>query len=322
MLPGGVKFDTNSIGDLTGKVIFVTGGNVGLGRETVRILAQHNPQKIYLAARSEEKAQRTISELTAENPNISKIVSFISLDLASLPSIQSCARSFLSAEKRLDILFCNAGVMALPAGITKEGYEIQFGTNHLGHALLLKLLLPTLQRTAELPGADVRVVMLSSIGHNAAQGRLPLGEMKGGMGGVSTWTRYGYSKYANLLWAQQLSMRYPRVLSVAVHPGMVDSNLYTTFIGTGVLNKIFNTVKGVGKTLLPMVWLNVAEGAKNQLWAATAPRGEGKGKVEAGKYYDPVGREGTRFINNPELDEKNGKELWEWTEKELAGYNL
>lgn len=212
--------------------------------------------------------------------------------------------------------------MALPEGTTKQGYEMQFGTNHVGHALLLKLLLPTLQSTSQLPGADVRVIMLSSVGHNAAGGKLPFAQLKGTMKEHNTLARYGFSKLANLVWAQQLSKRYPSITAVALHPGMVDSNLYATFTGQGVFSKLFGAVKAVGKCILPGVWLTVEEGAKNQLWAATATKGEGKGEVQAGKYYDPVGRPGTRFVDDATKDDKLGSELWEWTDEELAGWEL
>ncbi|KFX89325.1 hypothetical protein O988_08675, partial [Pseudogymnoascus sp. VKM F-3808] len=162
----GVKFDVASIPSQSGKVILITGGNIGLGRETCRVLAAHQPRRIYLCARSAAKAEATIKELQEFQPDAP--LSFLPLDLADLESVQACARAFVEKEDRLDLVVCNAGIMAVPEGVTKEGYEMQFGTNYVGHALLVKLLLPVLQRTVEIPGADVRVVTVSSLGHHLA----------------------------------------------------------------------------------------------------------------------------------------------------------
>ena len=119
----------------------------------------------------------------------------------------------------------NAGVMALPASTTKDGYEIQFGTNHLGHFLLTKLLMPTLQRTAEGKG-DVRIVNLSSQGHRLPpRGGLALKDAHSDMASYNTWVRYGQSKLANILFTRELTRRYPAFKSFAIHPGMCFSEL-------------------------------------------------------------------------------------------------
>ena len=144
-------------------------GNNGLGLETCRQLAKHNPH-IYLAARTPSKAESAIADIKGTAPNAN--ITFLELDLASLESVKKAADTFNAKSDRLDVLINNAGVMALPASTTKEGYEIQFGTNHIGHFLFTKLLMPTLQRTAE-GNSDVRIVNLSSEGH-----RLP---PKGGL---------------------------------------------------------------------------------------------------------------------------------------------
>ena len=187
LLSRAISFDpATDIPDLSGKVIFVTGGtfrsitshllltrtctgNIGLGKETILQLSKHNPSHIYLSARNASKALSAISDIQSSFPSTSPPppITFIQCDLSSLPSVQSAAREFAAKEKRLDILILNAGIMAVPPAMTEQGYEIQFGTNHVGHTLLTKLLLPTLLRTAE-DGNDVRVVALSSIGHTGA----------------------------------------------------------------------------------------------------------------------------------------------------------
>ena len=206
----------------------------------------------------------------------------------------------------------NAGIMAVPAATTKEGYEIQFGTNHVGHALLTKLLLPTLLKTAALPGADVRVVALSSFGHMMASGIMFDG-LKSEKGGLATGlTRYAQSKLANILFVRELHKRFGEkgITAASVHPGVVKTELYRTMFGSGF---------GVGN-LTKMLYTSVPDGAKNQLWAATAKKGDGAKEVKGGVYYTPVGvpDQCTNVSKDPELAAK----LWDWTEKELEGYSI
>ena len=134
-------------------------------------------------------------------------ISFLSLDLTSFASVAEAAHSFTSQSERLDVLINNAGIMATPTGTTEDGYEIQFGTNHMGHALLTKLLLPTLLATVKQPGADVRIVNLTSEGHNLA----PSGGIifdKAKLDAQGTWARYGQSSMYDL----GLSVSYSGVL--------------------------------------------------------------------------------------------------------------
>ncbi|KAG9240789.1 hypothetical protein BJ878DRAFT_483524 [Calycina marina] len=283
--------------------------NIGLGKETTLQLSKHKPAHIYLSARTPPKGLAAIEDIKASfaTPADCPPITFIKCDLASLPSVVEAAREFTSKEKRLDKLYLNAGVMALPPGVTEQGYEIQFGTNHLGHQLLTKLLLPTLLKTAE-EGADVRVVTLSSAGHIGAWG-ISFDKLKSSMDSLftSTGVRYAQSKLANILFAKELARRYPSITSVVIHPGVVKTELWVSMINW----------KGVGK-IIPMIrdkfYTSVEDGAKNQLWAGTA---EG---VNTGTYYAPVGVTGqeTRTGCNMEL----AKKLWDWTDKELEPYTL
>ncbi|KAF5015370.1 hypothetical protein F66182_13324, partial [Fusarium sp. NRRL 66182] len=145
------------IPNLSGKAILVTGGNTGLGKETILQLARHNPARIYLAARNQRKAESAIQSikqelLAAKGAGSAAAeavdIQFVQLDLTSFPSIRQAAETFLQNNTRLDILVLNAGVMAEAAVTTPQGHEIQFGTNHIGHFLLTKLFLPTLLKTA------------------------------------------------------------------------------------------------------------------------------------------------------------------------------
>ena len=162
------------IPSLAGKVIFITGGKhqynpmsislplttptgtAGLGAGSIAALAKHDPAHIFFSGRNEKSATRLISSIRATIPNAN--LTFFKCDISSLASVQECARLLTSQTTRLDILMLNAGIMATPPSISADGYEIQFATNQLGHSLLVKLLLPVLQATSKLPGADVRVI--------------------------------------------------------------------------------------------------------------------------------------------------------------------
>lgn len=239
----------------------------------------------------------------------------LELDLSSFDSIVKAARRVLAESGgRLDILMLNAGVMMSPTGVTEQGYEVQFGINHMGHALLTKLLRPLLVSTARRAGADVRVVVLTSNGHAwSVPGGVAFDEVKSEMGEVYSPLKYGQSKLANLLWARDMAKRFAGegIKVVSVHPGRVATNIAGSIEGWNFLTRV----------LVPVVnwsWLvtSVENGARNQLWAATAKREE----VVDGEYYLPVGVVGgkTKFNKDGELARK----LWEWTERELEGWEV
>ncbi|OBS29587.1 hypothetical protein FPOA_03524 [Fusarium poae] len=129
----------DDIPDLTGKVIIITGGSSGLGKESALQLAKHNPSTIFITARTEKRGNAAIKEIQDSVPNFKGQIKFLELDLGSFASIQKGAATFLSQSDRLDILMNNAGLMATPAGLTADGYEIQFGSNYMGPALFTKL---------------------------------------------------------------------------------------------------------------------------------------------------------------------------------------
>ncbi|TLS23421.1 uncharacterized protein PpBr36_06132 [Pyricularia pennisetigena] len=297
------------IPDLSGKVILVTGGNVGLGLASVIELARHNPKRIFLAARNEEKARKAMESISWElGTEKASVVSFLPLDLSSFDSIRKATEEVKSQTDELHILLNNAGIMMTPATTTKDGYEEQFGTNHMGHALLTRLLLPLLEKTAQGGKVDVRVVNLSSAGEGMAakDGFSDLPRYKTPMEDVSTYTRYGASKLANIYHAQMLARKYPHIKAVAVHPGVVNTNLLE---GT---KKSYPWLVPIFMPFTGLLFKSPAEGAKNQLWAATNE------KVISGEFYWPVGLldKGSALSKNP----KEAEKLWEWTEKELDAY--
>lgn len=279
-----------------------------MGKETVLQLAKHRPKKIFLGARSGAKAEEAIKSVKSSVPNDVEI-SWIPLDLVSGKSIKNAAEQVNAQSSRLDVLILNAGVMALPPGETEMGHEIQLGTNHTGHFYLTKLLLPTLLKTAKEPGSDVRVITLASVGHNFAPASEKILDQEK-LKKVNTLARYGASKAANILFAAELSRRYPSIVSVAVHPGIIVTNLY------GALNSQ-SLLAALGSKILHFSGSSVRQGACNSLWAAAAAKKE---DLTNGGYYVPVGILKRR--NKWACNEDRGKRLWEWTELELTKANL
>ena len=302
-----VSFDpARDILSLADKVILITGANTGLGKQTALDLAKHGPSHIWMTARSFDKGNAAVADVKSQYPGVS--VSFLELDLASFASIKSAAKSFLASASRLEILFLNAGILGHPAALTKDGYEIHMGTNHLGHALLLKLLAPLLIKTAsETTPADVRVVSLASIGYKYAAGGIQFDTLKEIDEGITPISRYTQSKLANLLYAQEVAAHYPQFTTVSLDPGAVGTDLFSREPGD-------EQVRHLQTNVAPQHAGPVTEGVKNQLWAATA-----KG-VTSGKYYEPVGVSDTE--SGAALDKNMAKKLWEWTEKELEGHEI
>ncbi|KAL9075259.1 MAG: hypothetical protein Q9157_004050 [Trypethelium eluteriae] len=292
------------IPNLAGKVILVTGGNTGLGKETILQLAKHDPANIFLAARTQSKAEAAIADIQEQVPSAK--ITYLPLDLASFPSISQAAQTFQTQSDRLDILIHNAGIMAVPYALTPQNHEIQFGTNHLGHFLLTRLLLPTLLATSPTP----RVIAVSSIAHGLAPppGIIYSAEQLESYG---AWRRYGQSKLANILFARELARRYPEQLTAAaVHPGIIETELYASQKTTNVV--VRQIVKVLGKT---PVFLTKEDGALNQLWAATM---EG---VKSGAYYIPVARENGGSYWHARKDGL-ARELWEWSEAEVRRFGF
>ena len=295
------------IPDLSGKVVIVTGANAGCGKETVLQLAKHSPGRIYLAARSKAKYDDAMKAVAAATPNASEFVRFLELDLASLASLKAAADKVISENDRLDLLVNNAGVMAVPHCLTADGFEVQFGTNHIGHALLTRQLLPLMEQTTSEADSDVRIVNVSSGAHTLTNtAGITFSELKTPMENFHPGRLYAQSKLANLLHARELANRYPKILSVSIHPGRVESKLDHTFKEQGGLVSRFAQVMDYFVT--PM---SVDKGALTQLWAATWKKDD----IVNGAYYAPVGKEdpGSKLSRDSKLQER----LWTWTEDEL-----
>ncbi|OAA81948.1 NAD(P)-binding domain protein [Akanthomyces lecanii RCEF 1005] len=294
--------------DLAGKVILITGGTNGIGKTAVQELAKHNPAHIYFTGRNQQAADALIASLTPGGPR----ATFLPCDMASLDSIRQAASAFSSP--RLDIFIANAGVMATAPGLTQDGFEHQFGVNHVGNAALLLRLLPVLRRTArDVPGADVRFVALTSLGFRAHP---PAGidfatlrttqEDEAGFA-MGTWTRYGQSKLANVLLAREVGRRFPELTSVCVHPGVVKTQLVAEL---GFWEKMLVYVTNPGGLMTPR------QGCYNTVWAATGEDvREAVAKGDAA-FFEPVKKPNAG--NAKCWDEELARKLWEWTEEAVG----
>ena len=268
-------------------------------------------------------------------------VEFLELDLSSFRSIQAAAAEFVSKETQLHVLLNNAGCMALPPLRTEDGFDIQWGTNYMGHALLTKLLLPTLLRTAAAAGAttaaaaaagSVRIVNVSSEGHRMAAFGVDLDSGDPTQQPLlllllrsSRWLRYGQSKLANILHARALDKRYAAhgVIAVSCHPGIIHTDLYKPFVAS--LGAPFGALASLLSFPLKYILTHPQAGAHNQIALCTSPAltltrgddgsGGGGGGGGGGGYYVPVLRKGSpsRYA----LDDSLADKLWEYTEKIL-----
>lgn len=294
---------------LDGKVILITGANTGLGKRSALELAKHSPAHIFMTARDSTKGNAAAEEVRAAASEGTKI-SFIEMDLASFDSIKKATAEFLAASKRLDILILNAGILGAPAGLTKDGYEITMGTNHLGHALLLKLLFGTLTNTTLMSSSKARVVSLSSVGYKFLDPpTIRIDDLRTpDSGGLDSMKRYMQSKLANILYARQFAQHNQHFTTVVIHPGEVKTELYSREPGD-------DFVKYLQTEIAPTVAFDIEQGVKNQLWAATAKEG-----VVNGEYYEPVGESG-KLLEAGKNDEL-GKRLWEWTQTQLGGHTV
>lgn len=252
-----------------GRVALVTGANSGIGLEVAQMLAGLGAEVIF-ACRTESKAREAMARVEAAVPGAK--LAFVALDLASLASVRAAAEAVSAGWPRLDLLINNAGLMAIPRALTADGFEMQLGTNHLGHFALTGLLWPALL-AAEAP----RVVNVSSNAHK--MGSLNLDDLMGERG-YGKWSAYGQSKLANLLFTFELAQRAPSTLkAVACHPGYSATNLVSVgpqLEGAAFTGRLFEAVTaGVAQS--------AEMGALPTLRAATDP------EARSGDYYGPSG---------------------------------
>ncbi|WP_251041139.1 oxidoreductase [Bacillus sp. ISL-45] len=248
--------------------VIITGANSGIGYEAAKKLSEKGAQVI-LAVRNAEKGKLAIDSIRKENQEAS--VEIMSLDLADLASVSNFSAAYTKKYRSLDILVNNAGVMIPPYGKTKDGFELQFGSNHLGHFALTGLLLPLLKKTS-----GSRVVTLSSIAHRGASINF---DNLDGSNGYKAMKFYGQSKLANLLFARELDNRFKQngieTISVACHPGISNTNLFN--LGKGETPKYL-------KGLMKLFSQPAAMGALPTIYAAVDD------SLTGGEYIGPDGK--------------------------------
>jgi retinol dehydrogenase 12 len=302
-------FTETELPDQTGRVLIVTGGYAGVGKELCKILYSKNGT-VYVAGRSQAKADAAIAEIKQAFPSSDGKLEFLHLDLADLPSIKASADDFLKREQRLDVLTNNAGVMVPPAGSkTAQGYELQAGTNVLGPYLFTQYLTPTLQKTAaSSPSGSVRVTWAASLATSFAPTNGVVWDEKNG-GGVKAHGKpqidYAQSKACNVLLAHQYQKVYGKdgVVSNAWNPGNLKSELQ-------------RHQTGLSKVITPALLYPTKMGAYSELFAGWS---EEAGREENwNKYVGPWGR----FVKvRKDLAEgKEAQKLWDWCEGETAKY--
>lgn len=254
------------IGDisLTGNFAVVTGASSGLGVETARALASAGA-RVLLLARNKDKLQQVANNLRQDNPDAQ--IDLEIMDLADLDSVRLAAAVIAKNYPVINILLNNAGVMACPLGRTAQGFEMQFGTNHMGHFLLTCLLVPTL-------AADARVVSLSSGGHKF--GNMDFDDPNYRQRDYEKWSAYGQSKTANALFAvgldDRLKSRGIRVF--AVHPGVIMTEL-----SRHMVQEDYQLLSASLPEGQEMVFKSVEQGAATSVWAATSPELAGEGGI-------------------------------------------
>ena len=258
------------LGDMSDKVVVVTGGNSGLGFECVKIFSAHGAQ-VVMASRNAGKAAAAIEEISAIQPDAR--ITHMLLDLADLGVVREFCDKFLNRFEQLDVLMNNAGVMAIPQSQTADGFEQQFGSNHLGHFALTGRLLPMLLATPRS-----RVVSVTSMAANGGQIRF---EDLMGTRRYGRWTAYGQSKLANMLFGRELQRRLAEsgshTISVLAHPGFSTTNL-----SKGPLQGASPVMALVEKTV-QLICQPPADGALPQLYAAT------EAGVRGDDYFGPSG---------------------------------
>lgn len=295
------KWTPREIPPQQGRLAIITGANSGIGYQAARYLARAGAT-VLLACRNAQKGEAARARIVAEIPAAHVQVRI--LDVADLDSVRRFAAEFLSEGKPLDLLINNAGVMALPERrTTPQGFEMQFGTNHLGHFALTGLLLPALLRQT-----GSRVVTVASIAHKG--GTLNFEDLNAERS-YDPRGAYQQSKLANVVFGLEFDRRLraggANTASVIAHPGVAVTNIVSNGMGTGLKGRVVNT-------LLPLVAQSDDRGSWPLLYAATSPAAHGSG------YYGPDGIaeiKGTPVEVKPRphaLDPAAGRRLWEASE--------
>jgi NAD(P)-dependent dehydrogenase (short-subunit alcohol dehydrogenase family) len=301
--------------DLHGKRILVTGVSAGLGVETARALMAHGAT-IVGTARNLAKAETATAQARAGAANGGKL-ELVELDLASLASVRASADALVAAGRPLDLIISNAGVMATPFGLTADGYETQFGTNHLGHFVFVN-------RIASLLAPGARLVNVASSGHRFSD--VDLDDPNFDNSPYDPYSAYGRSKTANILFAVEFDRRYRDrgIRATALHPGGIHTEL-GRHIGAQALDQMLEKIDAdlAAAGMPPFRWKTLPQGAATSVWAGVvAPADEIGGRYCENCHVSQV----TDGLINPvqegvrsyALDPDRARALWARSE-ELVG---
>jgi NAD(P)-dependent dehydrogenase (short-subunit alcohol dehydrogenase family) len=266
-----MSWSTADIPDQHGRTAVVTGANGGLGLETARALAVHGAH-VVMAVRNQKKARAAVDEICAGAPDAS--LELVALDLGSQASVRAAAEQIMTGHKNIDLLINNAGVMGIPLTTTVDGFEMQFGVDHLGHWTLTALLLPALLRTA-----GARIVTVTSTAHHMGRAVDPANPHLEGR--YRPWRAYGQAKLANYHFGLGLQRELEKAgadtASLIAHPGLSNTDLQAVSVqatGGGASQRFFYL-------LARRTGMSAADGALSQLRAATDPAAKG------GEFYGP-----------------------------------
>jgi NAD(P)-dependent dehydrogenase (short-subunit alcohol dehydrogenase family) len=304
--------------NLKGKRILVTGASAGIGVETARSLAAHGAHVVG-AARDLNKAKAATEQVRKDAAANSGSFELIELDLANLKSVRACADKLLAKGDQFDVIIANAGVMATPFGHTADGFETQFGTNHLGHFVLIN-------RIAKLLRSGGRLINLSSAGHRRSN--VDLDDPNFEHTPYEPFLAYGRSKTANILFAVAFDQRHRArgIRAAAVHPGVIQTEL-GRYMEPGLLEKLIEEIsqQAVTAGAPPFQWKSIPQGAATSVWAAVvAPADEIGGQYCENCHVGKIVSDDATITGVSEgvrgfaLDAKTAEALWKKSE-ELVG---
>ena len=294
--------------DLSGKTVFITGGNSGLGLESGRAMAAKGAH-VVLAGRNQSKLDEAAQAIKADTADAE--VETIICDLGSLDSVRQCGAEANERFDKIDILLNNAGVMACPKDQTADGFERQFGTNHIGHFALTKQLMPLVEA-----GKDKRIVNLSSRGHHIAP--VDLDDPNFDNREYNEWVSYGQSKTANALFSVGLEQRFADrgIHAYAVHPGGIQTNL-SRHLSDEQQQDLIDRVEASDPSFK---FKSIPQGAATQVWAATAPELADQGGVYCEDcHVAEIDNESSNGgVRSYALDPASADRLWEISEQMIG----
>ncbi len=277
---------------LDGVLAAITGGNSGIGLETVRELSRRGARILSLC-RDVDKAEKVARDIAKDTNGVIEV---IKLDLASLKSVRECAERILEKEEKLDLLVNNAGVCLCSKLKTEDGFDMHFGTNHLGHFLLTELLMPLV-----LKGDKPRIVSVSSKAHILTD--IHFDDLHFERRNYGKWNSYGQSKLANILHSKQLAKKHPKIICCSLHPGTINTD------ASRHLNQDTFWSKPLLKMMKPFL-MTCVEGAQTTIFCILDD------KVKSGVYYDEPRHEKRPSANA--RNEETAEKLWR-VSQELVG---